>query len=445
MKKYPKKFSTGAVSVYCKKRGSEKGGRADDLPRWRGSIKVGTVTEVVDERGRTVLNEDGTPKLKTTWKTVSKVFPEVECVRMRGGRYRGVREAEAAFDRWRDDLIAADQRRMAAYERSARSAELLVMPIPDFLDAYIDGKVSRGEIELSTEDGYRCIAKHAKRYFADVLVGELTPQMIEDWKAHMVGEGKSASTRNKAFRVIKQAYQYEVFLGNMKTSPFDRVKTITPSKADPNPLDAKSLDRLRSALEDAEPTAFTTAVALALRTGMREGEICGLRWRDVSMDTGAIFVCNAIGRIQGGTRSYEKAPKGRNGQITNRHIPGSPKLKQLLAERKKYFLAELAVVGGRFSEDMYVVGDVDGNYYNPTMLGRRWAGYAQDLRGTKGRRPTFHDLRHTYATQALHARIDPVVVASILGHKDPKLTMTVYADAMPESKQAAALIMDDVI
>ena len=247
-----------------------------------------------------------------------------------------------------------------------------------------------------------------------------------------------------AFRLMKQAFGY--YAKQLGSNPFEDVRNVTPGKADPNPLDAQSLDQVKSILEHSAPDAFHTAIGLALRTGMREGEICGLRWRDVDPETGAITVQNAIAR-KGGARCYQKGPKGRNGQITRRNIPGSPKIKQMLDARRTQMRKEAKTVGQRWSDDLFVVGKVDGTFYNPTMLYRKWMGLADGvgLRGTKGRTPVFHDLRHTYATQALHARIDPVTVASIMGHKDPKLTMTVYADAMPEAKQAAALTMDAVL
>lgn len=204
---------------------------------------------------------------------------------------------------------------------------------------------------------------------------------------------------------------------------------------------------LKATLRESEFTQYDTAVELALRTGMRCGEICGLRWRDVDLETGAITVCHAIGRTNGGTVAYEKEPKGRNGQITVRHIPGSPKLRSLLLARHHVMAGEVKALGKKLDGDYFVVGGADGSFYNPTCLSRKWKATAggMHLQGTKGRTPVFHDLRHTYATQALHAKIDPVTVASIMGHKDPKLTMTVYADAMPEAKQAAAITMDDVL
>ena len=65
--------------------------------------------------------------------------------------------------------------------------------------------------------------------------------------------------------------------------------TITmpsPNAASPNPLDTRSLEKLKHEIEYSDPTPFICAVEIALRTGMRIGEICGLRWQDVDPETG---------------------------------------------------------------------------------------------------------------------------------------------------------------
>ena len=68
-----------------------------------------------------------------------------------------------------------------------------------------------------------------------------------------------------------------------------------------------------------------------------------------------------------------------------------------------------------------------------------------NLTGTKGRRPVFHDLRHSYASYAIASGIDPVTVAGILGHSDPSITMRIYADVLPKTAVAAQDKMDEIL
>jgi len=73
-------------------------------------------------------------------------------------------------------------------------------------------------------------------------------------------------------------------------------------------------------------------------------------------------------------------------------------------------------------------------------------GLAQtQLVGTQGRVPTFHDLRHTFATAAIAEGVDVKTVSSILGHTNAAMTLNVYASADPAAKRAAAETIGEVM
>ena len=67
------------------------------------------------------------------------------------------------------------------------------------------------------------------------------------------------------------------------------------------------------------------------------------------------------------------------------------------------------------------------------------------LVGTQGRRPTFHDLRHTSATFSITEGIDVKTVSSILGHANAAMTLNIYASTDTNAKQAAAATIDEVM
>ena len=96
---YPKKYSEGKVFPYAKKQHGKDGKVYESAAKWVGNIKEGTVTEVRDEQGRVVREENGSPKLQTKWRNLSKTFSDIDCSAYAKGRHRGVREAEAAFKR----------------------------------------------------------------------------------------------------------------------------------------------------------------------------------------------------------------------------------------------------------------------------------------------------------------------------------------------------------
>jgi integrase len=67
------------------------------------------------------------------------------------------------------------------------------------------------------------------------------------------------------------------------------------------------------------------------------------------------------------------------------------------------------------------------------------------LVGTQGRRPTFHDLRHTFATFAIAEGIDVKTVSSIMGHANAAMTLDIYASADADAKRAAAMTIDEAM
>lgn len=83
----------------------------------------------------------------------------------------------------------------------------------------------------------------------------------------------------------------------------------------------------------------------------------------------------------------------------------------------------------------------------PHGLWRPWKALADSmgLVGTQGRRPTFHDLRHTFATFAIAEGIDVKTVSSIMGHANAAMTLNIYASADADAKRAAAMTIDEVM
>ena len=102
---------------------------------------------------------------------------------------------------------------------------------------------------------------------------------------------------------------------------------------------------------------------------------------------------------------------------------------------------------GRVAAEGYVFSGNGGTFMSPQYLGKLWRLFAESnsIVGVRGRRCTFHDLRHTYATHALAAGIDLVTVAAILGHKDRSVTLNVYAGFLPDKTEQAQRQMGEVL
>ncbi|WP_130813026.1 tyrosine-type recombinase/integrase [Olsenella sp. Marseille-P4559] len=390
---------------------------------------------------------------------------------------QGREGALAALAEWREQLMVDDE----VAERKARQAELgagdatILSVTPDstvyeYVDAFVSSRKIKSAnnpagIARSTYDGYRYAIRSMDRGFGGTRLRDLTPARILAWQKSLERQGKAGATINRAYWCLKNACEYAVQNGDMDAEQFalcfprKRVDAPKSANPDPNPLDDSSLDLLNLLIDRAnaggDPSAFMVCVELALLTGMRQSEVCGLRWRDVDLEgsgqypTGSIHVCNVLSRS--GSEFVQKEPKTKAG---NRFIPLNADLRGLLLARREQQAREMAEAGADLSDtggrpplDYHVCGNANGGFFNPTVLSRSWRSFAQgnDLRGIKGRRVVFHDLRHTFATRAIHEGVDVEVVSKILGHAKVSITVDIYADAMPDAKKRGMEAMNGVV
>lgn len=364
-----------------------------------------------------------------SWKQKTRMFDR-ETVRTKS-------QANAALAAWK-----------AEEERDARAMDAL-MPVTEYVGRFIDAREAAGEIEASTVTDYRKSARRMEDAFSATPMRDLDRKAVRAWKDSLVARGLAPATVTKALRLLHMVCEQAVMDGDLPSNPCQGVKapSLGSGKRARNALSDSSMDRLMAALAEAEPNAFVTAVQIAIRTGMRQGEICALRWRDVDLPGGRIHVTHAIG--QAGGRFYVKAPKN-EGSVRSISIPRD--LRSALEARRDAVRGELAAGGvteGKRGYEaafgaLYVVGDIDGRFYTPTILSRDWKALATALGivDTQGRRATFHDLRHTFATVAIAAGEDIAGVSGNLGHSTVSTTLNIYTTARERSKASAMGAVD---
>lgn len=362
--------------------------------RWRAQVKY------KDDSGK--------------WRNKSKVL---EATGIRAARH----EAEA----WRDELEHAAQ-------QEAPSADNLG-DVGEFVDHYIDSLEQSQSVEKSTIPPYRFMQKHIADGLGHIPAKDLNLDAAQGWVNAMTAQ-YAASTVRKALNLLKAAYKDAVRRNILPYSPVDAVKAPKLRKPEPNALDRSQYERLLAYLNVAASTPVNLAIKLAIFTGMREQEICGLRWRDVNLQEAELHIRNVIGRDGG--KTYEKQPKTDG---SRRDIPLSEELVTDLSTRYDDMARECTETGIPLTQDHYVLGRVDATYMAPHSLWRDWKAIAKSLGlvGCEGKLPTFHDLRHTFATVAISSGSDVKSVSSILGHSNAAMTLNVYTSADAEAKRRA--------
>jgi len=222
-----------------------------------------------------------------------------------------------------------------------------------------------------------------------------------------------------------------------------------PAKNVPNPRVDKGPDSIKS-WDDDEVKAFMAAAAastspnaemwrntagVAISTGIRRGELLGLKWPDIDLVKGTLTVARA--RIKPGTET--KSPKTRT---SSRTISLGPEAVRFLAGLRDGQDADRALWGAAWTDTGFVVVLPDGTPPSPDSVTRR---FRRDCEQFGIRYVTWHGLRHTYATLALMSTVPLHVVSLNLGHDNPGITLVFYAQVLLRSTTESAVTADKYI
>lgn len=324
-------------------------------------------------------------------------------------------------------------------EELARKASLLqenksqFPTVDEMLTSYIDVLDKTRTVERVTIAGYKNTQSLWTPLIGDIPINELTPSIIEKAEIKLYEAGKANATISKAHVLLKSVLERRVQADELEKNPMKFIKA--PKRENRargiNALDKKARTKLLDALDNMPLDRIQLAAYIALYTGMRRGEICGIRWKDVSLENNTIHVTQSIGIVRGET--YVKSTKTNR----DRSIVIPDKLVAILDKWRNLGHKAEYVIEGRDATP----------WTSPDVITKQWTILAHmlDLVGIEERTCSFHDLRHTWATAAVAAGIDIKTVSSNLGHSNAAMTLNIYASADPDAKRAAAEKMNEVI
>ena len=174
---------------------------------------------------------------------------------------------------------------------------------------------------------------------------------------------------------------------------------------------------------------------IALGTGLRLGELLGLKWSDIDFNTGILTVNRTLSRVKNQTTGkyeiIEQTPKTKN---SNRTIPIPNDILNKLKEHKKNQSKQRLFVGEGYINNNYVFTDDIGNPIDDKKPGRNLKSTLTKLNIEPIK---FHALRHTYATRLFEANVPPKTVQVLMGHYDISITMDIYTHVMEDAKLEA--------
>jgi integrase len=196
-------------------------------------------------------------------------------------------------------------------------------------------------------------------------------------------------------------------------------------------LEAWSPDQTAAFLASTANDRLAALWVLTASTGMRRGEVCGLRWRDVDLDAGRLKVSQTIVVVD--YKLVASEPKTSAGRRT---LALDQRTVAALRAHRARQLEERLAWGELWNDEGLVFVREDGRPVHPERVSK-W--FDQRVRRAGLPRLSFHGLRHSYVTMLLRAGQPLHVVARRAGHSSPNVTSAVYAHVLPGDDEEAAL------
>lgn len=302
--------------------------------------------------------------------------------------------------------------------------------VSDFLNKWLHDYV---EIKLAprTQIRYKeIINNYIIPEFGHMKLRDLRPIHIQDYYSKLIKK-LSPSTVLYHHRVIHKALEQAVKWQYLAHNPADNVEPPTPDKNEFKVLSAEQLDKLLHYLKQQNHVLYIP-VFLAIMTGMRRGEICGLQWQNVNFDNGTIQVKRQLQRINGELvlRETKTAGSRRPISLDDFSVAVLKEHRKKQKENRIFFGSEYHIENLNF-----VCTWPDGRLIDPDYISHAFPKVLKELDLPQVR---FHDLRHTSATMLLEAGIHPKIVSERLGHTDIRITLNTYSHALPDMQKEAA-------
>ena len=235
-------------------------------------------------------------------------------------------------------------------------------------------------------------------------------------------KGLSAKTVRNINQVISSAMDFAVAQKIITENP---CKNVSLPKLEHKEMQTIPAEQLQTFLQEAKATGVYEIYYIELATGLRRGELLGLKWQDIDWKNGIIKVRRQLARVNG---EIVEAPL--KTQNSYRAVSISPQAIEVLREQKKK------------ANDQYVFPSPSGGPISPDSVNNMLKRVLDRAGIPKVR---FHDLRHTFATIALQNGVDIKTVSGMLGHFSAGFTLDTYAHVTTAAQKEAAQTIGNIL
>jgi len=322
--------------------------------------------------------------------------------------------------RWRWATYYAERREPGAGKRGAERAQRALQAEVDAekpgttltLGCYLDDWLTTVAPRLAptTVRAYRTKVRGIQAGpLGKIPLDKLRPVDFDHWYSFLLGRATPVTVQGY-HRVLRAALRQAERWGHITANP---IRHVTPPSVPPRDLDPPTPEDVAQLVRSGGDLG--PLILFACLTGLRRGELCGLRWSAVDFEGRILTVRESVWQGEG-TWGIKRPKSGRS-----RMIALDPGTLRILTERLAVVSERAERLGVPLTPDQFVWGKGDGTPLLPDSLSHAFAKVAISVFGPG--RFRWHDLRHFSATQLIAAGFDPVTVAQRLGHADPAVTL----------------------
>ncbi|OAH59400.1 integrase [Domibacillus aminovorans] len=283
------------------------------------------------------------------------------------------------------------------------------------------------EMSIQTLKAYKSYLKnHIASSLGTLSLASLTPMHIQGFVGELRRKGLSEWTVKRIFNVVNASLNAAVKMELIQKNPastIEKPKVITKETAIWN------ISEVALFLKHSISSPYFIAYLLAITTGMRQGEILGLRWKDVDFENECLYIRQTL------THDGKEFKEGAKSKASNRSVGLDTITLSTLKQHRKQIATNKLKLGAAYIDNDLVVCSANGKPINPRNLLRSFYNLLEKSSLPKIR---FHDLRHTHASLMLQQGENIKLISERLGHSSIKITLDTYSHVLPNMQQEAS-------
>ncbi len=310
------------------------------------------------------------------------------------------------------------------------------LTLGEYLVWWLDNEAKNNTAPKTLQVYYYMADKHIIPALGACPLSQLRPLHITEYynKKLQVGrvDGKGGLSPQSILhhdRLLNVALKRARALNLIPRNPVEDVSRPTVPDREIQTIDDRQVAKLLATIQG---TRLYEPVFLALTTGLRRGEILGLRWSDLDLSRGMVTVQQSLEQTKGGLRF--KPPKTRKGR---RSVTLPVIAMEALREHRRRQAEERMALGLGKPETVFT--DMDGGLWPPDKLSRQFGNL---VRKAGIGQITFHGLRHTHITNLLREGVHPKIASERAGHSSVATTLDLYSHATENLQREAAEKVD---